>query len=250
MQARNLFIGNENEGVFNNRFHFIGVCNHISGSIATVKLHTFNSRKLRIHRLAFFYGDNAVFTNNFHCFCNKGAYFRATCRDCSRLLNSFIAFNGLGNALQVRNRCINSLFNTFLQDDRVCARGKVFQPFAHNRLRQNNSSRRTVTSNVVGFRRYFFYKLRAHVFKGISKLDFFCNSNTVVGDKGSAVFLVKHNVSALRAKRNFNSISEYVHTSFKGFSCVFAVFDLFCHNILTPSVQIFSLPRLREYRFA
>ena len=36
---------------------------------------------------------------------------------------------------------------------------------------------------------------KTKIFKGVFKLDFFCNSNAVVSDKRCAELLVQHNVS-------------------------------------------------------
>ena len=133
-------------------------------------------------------------------------------------------------------RFVYGFFDAASQDDGVSARGKVFQTFAYDCLRQNNGGSGAVAGNVVRFGGNFFYKLRAHVFERIGKFDFFCDRNAVVRNQRSAELFIENNVSALGAERDFYRVGKDVYARFESFSCVVAVFNLFSHNMLLLSL--------------
>ncbi len=131
--------------------------------------------------------------------------------------------------------------DSLAENDRVCARSKVFQTLANDCLCKKHGGRGPVAGNVVRFGGNFFHELSAHVFKRIGQFDFFCDRHAVVGDEGGAKLLVQDYVPAFGAQRNFYRIRKRINARFQCFSCVIAVFDLFCHDKILLEIILQSL---------
>ena len=96
-------------------------------------------------------------------------------------------------------------------------------------LSEEGRGGRTVAGSIVCLGSNFLNELCAHVFCGIVKLDLLCDGNTVVGDEGCAVLLVKNYVSALRAESDLDSISKLINAAKKGVAGINSVVNIFCH---------------------
>ena len=160
-------IGNEDHGGFQHRFHLIGIGYHVGRSIAAVELHAFHGCEFGFHGLAFFNGDHAVLADFFHRFGNQFADRFVACGNRRNLRDGLLVADGLGKFFQFVHRNFNRARNAFFQNDGVCARRYVFQPFFDHRLREDNRRRRAVARHVVGLGGNFFHQLRAHVFERV-----------------------------------------------------------------------------------
>ena len=232
LYRRNFLIGNKNKRIVVNGNHFIGIRNHISGGVTSVKTHSVNGREFGFHRFAFLNGYNAVLADFFHRLGNKFANRFVACGNGSDLCDRVFGFNGFAYRFKFVHNHVDGFGNTFFKNDGVCARGEVFKSFAYHCLSENDSRSRSVAGNVVSFCRNFFDELRAHIFKRVFQFDFFSDRNAVVRDERSAVFFIENHVSTLRAERDFNRIRKRVYARFKRLSCIFAVFYLFSHIII------------------
>ena len=110
------------------------------------------------------------------------------------------------------------------------AGGQVLHALAHDGLRQQGGGGGAVAGHVVGLGGDFLDQLRAHVFKGVFQLHFLGDGYAVVGDEGSAVLLIQHNVAALGAQGDLYGIGQGVQTLFKRAARVLAKFNLLSHN--------------------
>ena len=127
------------------------------------------------------------------------------------------------------NRGIRSLLHALSQNNGVCSRRQVLHTLMDHRLGQNRRRGSSVSGHVVGLRCHFLYKLCAHILKGILQLDLLRNGNTVVGNQGSAVLLVKHYVSSLGSKGHSYSICQLVYTGLQCSSSLYAILNFLCH---------------------
>ncbi len=73
LHAADLLFVDQDDGVFQNRFHALGVGHKVRRQVAAVKLHAFDHFQLRLHGLGFFHGDDAVLADLLHRFGNDVA---------------------------------------------------------------------------------------------------------------------------------------------------------------------------------
>ena len=234
MNIGDFLIRNQNEGIIQNSFHFIRIRRHISGSIASVKLHAFHHDQIRLHGLGFFYGDDTLVADFFHRLGDQVANIRIICGDGCNLLDSGRAFDGFGKLFEALDSSLSCSHNAFFQNHGVCARSNILQALANHRLRHEGCRRRTIAGDIIGLGRNFSYQLRAHIFKGVFQLNFLRDGNAVVRDERRAEFFIQHDVSALGPERRLYRISQLIDAALQCAARIFTVFNLFCHGASPP----------------
>ena len=230
LNSRDLFIGNQDVGIVDYRFHLIRICDHVRGNISPVKLHPFNHFAVGLSGFGFFNGDYAIGSHFLHCFANQFAYRLIAGRNSGNTLN----ISSAGDFLRIGNHCLYSGIDCFLDslfhDHGGSSRRYVFHALPNQSLGQQGCGSGAVACRIVGFDRNLFYQLRAHVFKRILQLDFLGDGNAVVGDQRRAEFLVQNHIAALGAQRDLDRIGKLIDADLERLSGVFAVNDLFCHS--------------------
>ena len=222
----------KNIGVFENAFHFGHVVNEIRGEVTFVELHTFDDVVGGFGGLAFFNRDNAVVANRFHRvgeeLTDLGVVVSADRTDVGDL---FFGRDLLGHFLKLSHGGGRRFVDTATNRRRIAAGGDVAQAFAENSAREDSGGRRTVADDVVCLRSHFVHELRAHVFEGILKLNFFTNGNAVFGNLRAAVSLAQYDVSSGRTKCNRHDVGQLVD-AVKHLTSRRVVEDqLLCHEI-------------------
>ena len=129
------------------------------------------------------------------------------------------------------NCSVAGLLHALTEYHGICACFQVLHTFIDHCLSKDSSCGGTVTGHVIGLCGNFLYKLCAHVLELVLKLDLLCNGNTVVGDKGCAIGLVKDHVPSLGSQSNSDGIRQLINTGFKSGSGLRAIFDFFSHLI-------------------
>ena len=150
----------------------------------------------------------------------------------------------LGLSGKLCNCGIHSLEDTLAKHHGVCTCGNVLHALVNESLRKKGCGGRSVTCRIVSLGCYLANETCAHIFSRIVKLDFLCDGNTVVGDKGSAELLVKHYVSALRTESYFYGVCKLINSAKQSASCFHSVKNFLCHNYV---FLLIILPR-RERR--
>ena len=140
---------------------------------------------------------------------------------------------------------VDSLLYTLLDNHRVCACGNILHALTDKSLSEQGSGCCAVARNIVCLCGNFLYELSAHVLKSVLKFNILGDCYTVVCDEGSAVFLVKNNVSALGSECDFNCVSKLIDTGLESLAGFLTVNNLFSHDELPP-IKIIQL--LQEYR--
>ena len=69
----------------------------------------------------------------------------------------------------------------------------------------------------------------------VLEIDFARNGDAVVGDRGGAPRLVDHDIAALRAESDLDSVSDSVHAAHKGATGFFVEFEMILAMGLMPS---------------
>src|SRR5690606_13534820 len=75
LNVAELFIGDQDVGLFQHRFHFLGIGDHVGGDVAAVELHPFDHFQLGGEPFGFLDGDDAVIAHLFHRFGDQLADF-------------------------------------------------------------------------------------------------------------------------------------------------------------------------------
>ena len=232
LNVGDLLIGDEDVRVVDDSDHLVGIGDHVRRNVAAVEHHAFYDLAVRLSRLGFFNGDNAVGRDLFHRVGDEVADL-LTCRGNScNTGNVLRAGDLLGVLLNRLNSGLGRLLNALSQNHRVCACGNVLHALTDECLCKQCCGRGAVACNVVRLGCNFLHELCAHVLKRIFKLNFLSDCHAVVRDERCAELLIEHNVSALRAKGDLNGICKLVDTAEQCFSGFFAVNDLLCHNKL------------------
>ena len=190
-----------------------------------------------MHGLGFFYCDNTVVGNFFHCVCNELTNFFITCRDCSNVCDLCFAADLLAHFFDSFYCCVSSFFHSFSEDDRVSACCQVLHSFVNHCLSKNSCCCSTITSYIICLGCNFFDELCAHVFESVFQFDLFCDRNTIVCDERSTKLFVKYYVSSFWSDRYSYCICKFVYTSFKCGSCFCAEFNFFCHDDCPPKIM-------------
>ena len=211
--------------IFQNSYHFIHICAHVSGQITFIELHTFYQIQFCFHCFGFFYCDNAIVCYFFHSVSDHVADFFVTSGNCCNVCDMFLSSNSLTHFLDFCNSCVSCFLHTFSQDNCICACCDVFQTFLDHSLCQNSS----VTGYIVCLCCNFFYQLCPHVFIGIFQFDVLCNGYTIICDQRRCEFSVQNYVTTFGAQCNFYGICQFVNTGCHCISCIGAVFNFFCH---------------------
>lgn len=236
LNACNLLVCDKDESVVDDGFHLVGVGYHVGGDVASVELHALDNLCLGLCNLRLLNGDNAVGGDLLHSVGNDSADILVSGGNGGYSRDVLGALNRLRVGLDSLDSGVNGLLDALLDDHRVCACNNVLHALADECLSEQGSGGGAVAGDIVCLCGDFFYKLSAHVLKGIFELNILGDGDTVVGDEGSAVLLVEHNVSALGAERDFNCVSELIDTGLESLAGFLAVNDLFCHDELPPII--------------
>ena len=190
LNVGDLLVGDKDERVIDDGFHLVGIGDHVGSEVAAVELHAFHHFTVSLSGLGLFNGDDAVLADFFHGVRNQAADQLVTGRNGADTGDILGAGYRLRNVLDCRNGSFGSLLDAFLHDHRVGTRGQILQTFADHGLGEDCGGGSAVAGDIVGLRGDFLDELRAHIFKGVFQLDLLGNGYTVVGDEGSAVFLI------------------------------------------------------------
>ena len=227
----------QHQGFVQNRFHLLGVSDHIRSDIAAVELHTFDHFGVGFSGLGFFHGDDAVVGDFFHGLCDQLADGLVTRGDRADTGDVFGAADGFAVGLDGFDGGLGGLGDALLHDHGVGAGGQILDAFGDDGLSQQGSGGGAVASHVVGLGSNFLDHGCAHVFERIRQLDLTSDGHAVVGDEGGAEFLVQDHVAALGTHGDLDGVSQLVYASLESAASFFAVVDQFCHSVLPPNVE-------------
>ena len=150
--------------------------------------------------------------------------------DGGNLRDVMLAAYGTGQLGQGSNGLFGSSLDAATQHHGIGAGSQILQAFANDGLGQQGGGGGAVAGHVIGLGGNFLDQLGAHIFKGVFQFDFLGDGHAVIGDKGSAVFLIQHHIAALGAHGDLYGIGQNVNTIFQRTAGFFAEFNLLRHN--------------------
>ena len=231
LNVGDLLIGDEDESVVNDGFHFVHIGCHVGAEVAAVKLHTFDDIAVSLGGLGFLDGDDTVLADLLHRVGNQVADVLVAGGNGADAGDVIGAGDRLGDTLDGLDSGCGGLLDALSHNHGVCAGCEVLQTFVDHRLCEHGCTGGAVACDVVGLGGDFLDELCAHVLKRILQLDFLCDGHAVVGDQRSAELLVEHYVATLGAEGYFDGICKLVHAMLNSLARVFAVNYLFSHDI-------------------
>src|SRR5580692_9499319 len=245
LHRADLLFVNQDVRILQRGFHALGIGDEIRRQIAAVELHAFDHFELRLERLGFFHGDDAIFADFLHRLGDDLANGLVVVGADGADLSNHVSGHGLGELVELALDPVaffieaaadsgNGLLDAALHRHRIGAGSNRLHAFAIDRLSQNGSGGGAVARDVRGLRRNFTYHLRAHVFLRVLQFDFFCDGNAVLGNGRRTEFLFNHNVAALGTESDFHCIGENIHAAKNRLSRILSMYDCLCHNFFSP----------------
>ena len=206
LHVRDLLVDHQDVGVFQNGFLTLGVGHEVAGEEALIEAHTLGEFQVQAEGVGFLNGNHAFLADLLHSLSDQLTDLLIARRDGCGCRDLFLSLNLFRGVEQGLGDLLNSLLDTALEAQRVSTGSHVAQALTHKRLGEHGCGGGTVTCDIVGLLGYLFDEFSANLFIGVFKLDLFGDGNTVVGDRGCAPRLLKHDVAATGAKSYLNGI--------------------------------------------
>src|SRR5438552_5476786 len=224
-----LLVGDQDEGILEDRLHAGRVGHHVGRDVALVELHAVDELQLVLDAARLLDGDDAVLPDLLHRVGDHVADLGIAGRD-RRHLRDLLAIGNLNRLLlDGFDDFVDGLLDADLQQHRVGAGRYVAQPLADDRGGQHNRGGGAVTGDVVGLARDFLDELGPHVLEGVLQLDLLRHRYTVVGDRRGTELLVEYDVTAFGADGNSNRVSDFVDAALQRGASVGIVDQLLRH---------------------
>ncbi len=230
LNTDDLLVGDEDVGVFEDRFHPFGVGHEVGGDVALVELHALGELELHAEGLGFLDVDHAVFAHLLDGVGDDVADLPVIGGDGGHASDVFLAGDLLGQVLDLGHGGIHCPLDAPFDGQGIGPGGHVLEAFADDGLSQQGGGGGAVAGDVVGLGGHFAHQLRALVLEHVFELDLAGDGHPVVGDGGAAVFLVKDHVAAFGAEGDLDRVGECVHAALERPAGVFTVQKLFCHE--------------------
>jgi hypothetical protein len=197
---------NQDEGIFQDTFHPVGVGDEIGGEIAAVELHPLDDIQDCIHALGFFNRDNAVLADFFHGFGNDLADGLVVVGRDGADLDDHLAADFAAQLLELFDDLIDSLVDAFFNEHGVGAGRDIPQPFRIDGLGQHGGGGRPVAGHIRRLGRDFLDQLGAHVLEIVFELNLFGHGHTVFGARRGAEFFVDHDILSPGAEGGLDQV--------------------------------------------
>ena len=149
LQARQLFLVDQDIGVIHFHAHLVGVGDEVGGDVAAVELHALDDFEFGLQRFRFFDSDHALVADFLHRVGEEAANFGiAVGGNRADLGDLFVRCDLLRVLLQVRDHRFNREVDAALEVHWVHAGGDGLGAFLHDRLSENGRGRGAVTGKV------------------------------------------------------------------------------------------------------
>src|SRR5260370_5717316 len=228
-----LAVGDQNERLLEDRFHAVGVGDHVRGHVATVELHAFDHLELGGDGLVVLDGDHTVLADLVHRVGDEVADLLVLAGDRRHVGDVLVALDGHGKPLNLIDHSVDGLLDADLELHRVGARGDVAEAFADHGLSEKGRRGGAVTRHVVGLRRHLAQQLRAGVLHRVLDLDPAHARDAVLGHGRGAELLLEDYVATLGPERDAHGLGHDVDALLEGLSCVYVESDCLCHMYLS-----------------
>src|SRR5690606_9899467 len=116
LNVAQFFVGNQDVRIFQDRFHFFRVRNHVRRNVPAVKLHPFDDFQFGVEAFGFFHGNDAVIAHFFHGLGDQFANRFVGSGNGSHLSNGLTALNRFRDAFNFFHRRVDGFFNSPTND--------------------------------------------------------------------------------------------------------------------------------------
>src|SRR5579875_300338 len=220
----NLFLIDEDVGIFEDGLHTLGVGDEVRGDVALVKLHAVYELGVGLEASALFYGNHSILPYTFDSICDELADLRIVPGDSGDAGDfGLVSAHFHGELLQLFHGALHSALNTVLDLQGVTAGSYIAEAFLKNSLSQHGGGGGSIASHIIGFAGNLFYQLRPHVLVGVFQLDLFSDGDPIFGDGGGTPFFIENHISAFGAKGYFYCIRNGLGTSFESTTGLFII---------------------------
>ena len=218
-------------GLFEDALHAVGVGDEVRREVAAVELHAFDQVQFGAHGLGLFDGDDAVLADLLHGLGDGLADFGVTIGGDGADLGDLLVVLDLDRHLaDFFDHDGDGLLDTALQGHRIGAGGDGLDAFAEDGLGQDGGRSGAVTSDVGGLGGNLAHHLRAHVFKRVLQFDFLGDGDAVLGNRGTAEFLLEYYVAAFRTEGHLHGVGKLVDAAQDRLARILAINNLLrCH---------------------
>ena len=209
VHRRDFLLVQQDQRLFENRFHLLGVGDEIGRDVAAIELHPLDDVERGFDRLGLLDRHDAVFADLLHRLGEQVAdHPVAVGGDRAHVGQVFPVLYLLRHPLDLGDGGLDAPIDASLQMHRVGARRDVLKPLAEDRLRQHGRRGRAVARQVVGLRRDLAQHLRAHVLVVVFKLDLLGHGHAVFGDHRRAEFFTDHDVPPARPQGHAHGVGQ------------------------------------------
>ena len=204
-----LLLVDQDEHVFELRFHPLRIGHEVRRQVAAVELHPLDHFELGLESARLFNRDDAFLADFLHRLGNDVADGRVVVGRDRADLRDFLAILGrLGQVLELGGDRLDRAIDSALERHRIVPRGDHLDALGENLARQHGGGGGAVAGDVGGLGSDFFDHLRAHVLELVFELDFLGDGDAVLGHGRRAEALLQHDVAALGAERHGDGIGE------------------------------------------
>ena len=213
LHIADLLLVQENQGLFENAFHGLGIRYEVGREIATVELHALDDVQLGLEALSFLNRDDAFLADLVHGLGDDAANRRvAIGRNRTDLRDLLSATGGLGKTSELRADGLDCCVDATLQIHGVDAGDDQLASLTEDRLGENRRGGRSITRDIRGLACDLFDHLSTHVLEPVLKLNFLGDGNSVLCHSRGAEALLDNDISTLRAERYTDCVGESVDT--------------------------------------
>src|SRR6266568_2091690 len=236
LEARQLFLVDENVRVIQFGDHLLGVGDEIGREVTAVELHALDDVELGGEALGLLDRDHALIADALHRLGDHLADVASAIRRDRPDLGDFLVGRDLLRArLEVGNDGLDREVDAALQIHRVHARSNCLRAFAHDRLREDGRCGGAVAGLVARLGGDLLDHLRAHVLELVGELDLLGDGDAVLGDARRAERFVEDDVAALGTERHLDRIGENVDAAQHPLARIGTKLDVFrSHFYLLP----------------
>ena len=236
-----LFLMDEDVGVFQLADHFLLVGDEVGGNVAPVELHALNDDNLGFGGLAFLDGDHAITGADLvHRFGEFLADFAVVVRRDRRHLGDHTLVLGvdlLGDLVKSVNHLGDAFVNSARQGHGIVTGGNKLEPFAEDGLGQHRGRGGSVPGDIAGLAGGLLDELGTHVLIRVLKLDILGYGYTVLGHIGAAPALVENGIAATGPKGRAHRARQLAGSAQKLLPCVVTVNQLLCTHSLNSFIS-------------
>mmetsp|Transcript_4526 Transcript_4526/g.7578 ORF Transcript_4526/g.7578 Transcript_4526/m.7578 type:complete len:325 (-) Transcript_4526:123-1097(-) len=232
-EAAHLLFNQENMRVLEFNFLSLGVSDKVRTDESSFKSHTLDNFQFVLHSLSILNGNDTLLSDTLHGVGNKvtNFYIRVG-RDGTHLRDLFLAGDWTRNILQRIHDRSHGQLNTSAQIHGIHTGSDSLATFAVDSTRQNSGSGGSISRYIIGFTRHTLDELGAHIFKLVLEINRFGDSDAILGNLRSSVWLTDNGIAALGTQSDLHSIGQEVDSSQHGSSSFDTKLDLLTHHSL------------------